>query len=143
MCRDGLLPRSFEKVSARRTPVRITVTLGVLIVLLAAVLPLSELAKLVNVGTLFAFLIVNAGVIILRRRSPDAERGYRVPFVPVFPLIGSVLCLFLMATLEDPLTTFVRFVGWLAIGMLIYFLYGRTHSRLQRGEGQVGEGELT
>ena len=136
MCRDGLLPRSFAKVSARRTPVRITVTLGVLIALLAAVLPPSELAKLVNVGTLFAFLIVNAGVIILRRRSPDAERGYRVPFVPVFPLIGAALCVFLMVTLEDPATTFVRFVGWLAIGVLIYCVYGRTHSRLQRGEAR-------
>ena len=100
-------------------------------------LPLEELAKLVNVGTLFAFLIVNVGVVVLRRRSPDAERGYRVPFVPVFPIIGALLCLVLLATLEDPATTYVCFVIWLAIGLVIYFAYGRTHSRLQRGEAPV------
>jgi len=96
MCRDGLLPRSFAKVSeTRRTPVRITVGFGVAIALLAAFLPLEELAKLVNVGTLFAFILVNIGVIILRRRNPDAERVYRVPLVPLFPIIGTLLCLLL------------------------------------------------
>ena len=135
MCRDGLLPRSFAKVSqSRRTPVRITLTFGILISLLAATLPLEDLAKLVNVGTLFAFILVNIGVILLRRRSPDAERGYRMPFVPVFPIIGTLLCVLLLTTLEDPGPTLLRFVAWLAIGFAIYFAYGRTHSRLARGE---------
>jgi len=110
MCRDGLLPRSFAKVSeTRRTPVRITVGFGVAIALLAAFLPLEELAKLVNVGTLFAFILVNIGVIILRRRNPDAERVYRVPLVPLFPIIGTLLCLLLFASVEDPASTYIRF----------------------------------
>jgi basic amino acid/polyamine antiporter, APA family len=76
---------------------------------------------------------VNIGVIILRRTQPDLERGFRVPFVPVFPLIGSALCIYLMSRLE--LVTWLRFLGWLLLGLVIYFLYGRHHSRLQRGEG--------
>jgi APA family basic amino acid/polyamine antiporter len=144
MCRDGLLPRSFGKVSARtRTPVRITVTFGLAIALLAAFLPLTELAKLVNVGTLFAFILVNVGVIVLRRTTPDAARGYRVPFVPVFPIIGSVLCLVLIFFLEDPATTLIRFVIWLAIGLVIYFVYGRSHSVLRHGETGAPEPEVS
>ena len=79
----------------------------------------AEIAKLVNIGTLFAFLIVNIGVIILRRTQPDLERGFRVPFVPVFPLIGAVLCIYLMSRLE--LVTWLRFGGWLLLGFVIYF----------------------
>jgi APA family basic amino acid/polyamine antiporter len=133
MSRDGLLPRAFARLSARRTPWITTLMFGVLTAIMAALLPLSEIAKLVNIGTLFAFLIVNIGVIILRRTQPDLERGFRVPFVPVFPLIGSALCIYLMSRLE--LVTWLRFGGWLLLGLVIYFLYGRTHSRLQRGEG--------
>jgi len=106
---------------------------GILTAIMAALLPLSEIAKLVNIGTLFAFLIVNIGVIILRRTQPDLERGFRVPFVPVFPLIGAALCIYLMSRLE--LVTWLRFGGWLLLGLIIYFLYGRNHSRLQLGEG--------
>ena len=133
MCRDGLLPRKFATVwEKRKTPVLITVTFGVLTAGLAAFLPLSELAKLVNIGTLFAFLVVNVGVIILRRTEPDLERGFRVPFVPLFPLIGAGLCIYLMTKLDSE--TWVRFGIWLAIGVVIYFAYGRRHSLLQRGE---------
>ena len=133
MSRDGLLPQAFSRLSVRRTPWITTLMFGVLTAIMAALLPLSEIAKLVNIGTLFAFLIVNIGVIILRRTQPDLERGFRVPFVPVFPLIGSALCIYLMSRLE--LVTWLRFLGWLLLGLVIYFLYGRTHSRLQRGEG--------
>jgi APA family basic amino acid/polyamine antiporter len=133
MSRDGLLPRAFSRLSVRRTPWITTLMFGVLTAIMAALLPLSEIAKLVNIGTLFAFLIVNIGVIILRRTQPDLERGFRVPFVPVFPLIGSALCIYLMSRLE--LVTWLRFLGWLLLGLVIYFVYGRTHSRLQRGEG--------
>ena len=106
---------------------------GILTATMAALLPLTEIAKLVNIGTLFAFLIVNIGVIILRRTQPDLERGFRVPLVPIFPIIGGLLCIYLMSQLE--LVTWLRFGAWLALGLLIYVVYGRTHSRLQRGEG--------
>ena len=141
MCRDGLLPRSFAKISEkRRTPVRITATFGILIAALAAFVPLEEIAKLVNIGTLFAFVITNIGVIVLRRTRPDLERGFRVPFVPLFPLIGAVLAIFLMKYLERD--TWIRFGVWLAIGFAIYFLYGRRHSLLQRGRVSNPESEL-
>jgi APA family basic amino acid/polyamine antiporter len=132
MSRDGLVPRWVGTLSKRQTPARITLFFGVLTALLAAFVPLSEIAKLVNIGTLFAFLIVNVGVIVLRRTQPDMERGFRVPLVPVFPLIGAALCIYLMTKLEA--ITWVRFGLWLALGLLIYFFYGRTHSLLQRGE---------
>ena len=92
-------------------------------------MPLTEIAKLVNIGTLFAFLIVNIGVIVLRRTQPDMDRSFRVPFVPVFPLIGAGLCIYLMTRLEG--VTWLRFFIWLAIGLVIYVAYGRTHSRLR------------
>jgi APA family basic amino acid/polyamine antiporter len=132
MSRDGLVPRWVSRLSARRTPARITAVFGVLVALIAAFIPLTEIAKLVNIGTLFAFLIVNIGVIVLRRTAPDMERAFRVPLVPLFPIIGGVLCIYLMTKLEG--VTWLRFGIWLAVGLLIYFLYGRTHSRLQRGE---------
>jgi APA family basic amino acid/polyamine antiporter len=132
MTRDGLLPRGFGKLSKRKTPVRITVVFGLLIAVLAAFVPLTEIAKLVNIGTLFAFVLVNVGVIVLRRTQPDLERGFRVPFVPAFPIIGTLLCIYLMTKLEG--ATWARFGIWLVAGLAIYFLYGRTHSRLQRGE---------
>jgi basic amino acid/polyamine antiporter, APA family len=132
MSRDGLVPRWVGRLSARRTPARITAVFGVLVAIIAAFVPLSEIAKLVNIGTLFAFLIVNIGVIILRRTAPDMERKFRVPLVPVFPIIGGLLCIYLMTKLEA--VTWLRFFAWLAIGLVIYFAYGRTHSRLQRGD---------
>jgi APA family basic amino acid/polyamine antiporter len=132
MCRDGLLPRGMSTVHPKfHTPARLTITFGVLICILAALVPLSEIVKLVNIGTLFAFLLVNIGVIILRRTKPDMDRPFRVPFVPVFPLLGAALCIYLMADL--PIDTWIRFVVWLVVGMLIYGLYGYRHSRLRQG----------
>jgi APA family basic amino acid/polyamine antiporter len=144
MCRDGLLPRGFAKVSPTRlTPVRITATFGILIAVVAAFVPLTEIVKLVNIGTLFAFVIVNIAVIVLRRTRPDLQRGFRVPLVPLFPLIGAGLAIFLMKYLEQP--TWERFIAWLVLGLIIYFAYGRRHSRLRRGdvvnpEAQFDEG---
>jgi basic amino acid/polyamine antiporter, APA family len=133
MCRDGLMPRRFARVNPRtRTPVRITATFGLLIALMAAFVPLSEIVKLVNIGTLFAFMLVNVGVIILRRTRPELERGFRVPLVPLFPIIGALLCLYLMRYLDRD--TWIRFGVWLVIGFAIYFAYGRRHSRLRKGE---------
>jgi basic amino acid/polyamine antiporter, APA family len=141
MCRDGLMPLGFADVNQRtRTPIKITATFGILIALLAAFVPLTEIVKLVNVGTLFAFILVNLGVIVLRRTKPDLKRGYRVPFVPVFPIIGTLLCIYLMTKLE--LATWIRFIAWLLLGLIIYFAYGVRHSRLRRGETVNPEAEL-
>jgi basic amino acid/polyamine antiporter, APA family len=132
MCRDGLMPggRWLSKLSPRHVPIRITVLFGLLIALMAALIPLSELAELVNIGTLFAFFLVNAGVIVLRRLEPDMERPFRVPFVPLLPLIGMALCVYLMTKLQG--TTWWRFGIWLAIGLAIYAFYGRFHSRVHQ-----------
>jgi APA family basic amino acid/polyamine antiporter len=130
MSRDGLVPAALGKVSERtQTPVVATALFGGLIAVVAALVPLTEIAKLVNIGTLFAFVLVNIGVIVLRRTKPDMERGYRVPFVPVFPIIGVLLCLFLMKYLEA--ATWFRFLGWLVIGLVVYGLYGFRHSKLR------------
>ncbi|MGH3102100.1 MAG: amino acid permease, partial [Thermoleophilia bacterium] len=141
MSRDGLLPRRVSHVNPRtRTPVFIIGILGVAFACLAAVVPLAEIVQLVNIGTLFAFVVVNIGVVILRRTRPDLERGYRVPFVPWFPIIGTLLCIYLMADL--PGATWARFLIWMAIGLLIYFAYGMRNSRLRRGEVTNPEAEL-
>jgi APA family basic amino acid/polyamine antiporter len=141
MCRDGLMPRRWAYVHPKtRTPVYITAGFGLLIAMVAAFVPLSEIVKLVNIGTLFAFVLVNIGVIILRRTRPDLQRGFRVPFVPVFPIIGTLLCIYLMRYLDRD--TWIRFIAWLALGLLIYFVYGRRHSRLRRGEVTNPEAQL-
>ncbi|MGA5299012.1 amino acid permease [Nucisporomicrobium flavum] len=131
MCRDGLLPQRLAAVNQRYgTPARLTIILGVLIAILAALVPLSEIVKLVNIGTLFAFVLVNIGVIILRRTRPEMPRPYRVPWSPVLPILGVAFAIYLMADL--PLATWIRFVVWLAVGMAIYFLYGYRNSRVRR-----------
>jgi APA family basic amino acid/polyamine antiporter len=133
MCRDGLFPRRLAKVHPRfGTPARLTIGFGIFIAIMAALIPLGEIVKLVNIGTLFAFILVNIGVIVLRRTKPDMPRPFRVPFSPVFPIIGVAFCLYLVAQL--PGTTWARFVIWLVIGMVIYFLYSRKHSRLRTEE---------
>jgi APA family basic amino acid/polyamine antiporter len=141
MSRDGLLPPAFSRVSERTgTPIATTLLFGALIATLAALVPLAEIAELINIGTLFAFLLVNVGVIVLRRTQPDLERPFRVPFVPVFPLVGAALCIYLMTRLTAE--TWWRFGIWLAVGLAIYFLYGRTHSRLRRGDVVHAEEEM-
>ena len=130
MARDGLISRKVAKINPRTgTPMLLTYIMGFFIALLAALVPLSEIVKLVNIGTLFAFFLVNIGVIILRRTQPEMERPFRVPFVPVFPIIGMILIVYLMTKL--PWDTWARFVFWLVLGLVIYYVYGRHHSRLQ------------
>jgi basic amino acid/polyamine antiporter, APA family len=137
MCRDGLLPEGLAMVNPRYgTPARLTMALGILIAILAALVPLSEIVKLVNIGTLFAFVLVNIGVIVLRRTRPDMPRPYRVPWSPVLPLLGIAFAVYLMADL--PLSTWLRFVGWLALGVVIYFVYGYRNSRLRKAHGEYG-----
>jgi APA family basic amino acid/polyamine antiporter len=137
MCRDGLLPKSFAVIHPRYgTPARLTLAFGILISVLAALVPLGEIVKLVNIGTLFAFVLVNLGVIILRRTKPDMERPFRTPLVPFFPTIGILFCAWLMKDL--PVTTWIRFVVWLAVGMLIYVFYGYRNSKLRTSDRTRG-----
>jgi basic amino acid/polyamine antiporter, APA family len=139
MCRDGLFPRRLAHVHPRYgTPARLTIGFGVLIAVLAAFVPLGEIVKLVNIGTLFAFVLVNIGVIVLRRTRPEMPRPFRVPWSPVLPIIGILFCVYLMTQL--PLTTWIRFVVWLVIGMAIYFLYSRRHSRVRLEDDRRGPG---
>lgn len=130
MCRDGLLPERLAGIHPRYgTPAKLTIGLGVLIAILAAVVPLTEIVKLVNIGTLFAFVLVNVGVIVLRYTKPEMHRPFKVPLSPVLPILGIAFAIFLMADL--PLSTWVRFAIWLAVGVVIYLLYGYSHSRLR------------
>ncbi|MEU2420846.1 amino acid permease [Streptomyces sp. NPDC007851] len=129
MSRDGLLPRFFSHTHPKfRTPYRPTILLGVIIAIVAGFTSLSELAELVNIGTLFAFIVVAISVIILRNTRPDLERSFRTPWVPVLPVLSVLASLWLMLNL--PAETWLRFAIWMVIGFVVYFLYGRSHSRL-------------
>jgi APA family basic amino acid/polyamine antiporter len=130
MARDGLLPRGFfGAVHDRfRTPWKSTILTGICVAVMAAFLPLRILAELVNIGTLLAFVIVCAAVLIMRKTHPDAHRPFRAPLGPVVPLAGILSCLVLMFSL--PPENWYRLGGWLAVGLVIYFLYGRKHSAL-------------
>ncbi|HZK54332.1 MAG TPA: amino acid permease [Desulfosporosinus sp.] len=131
MSRDGLLPKIFSKIHPiHKTPTLCTIITGVIAAAMAGILPLQEIIKLCNIGTLFAFILVSIGVIVLRKTMPNAERKFRVPWVPFIPGLTILACLYLMAAL--PLTTWIRFIVWLLLGLAIYFLYGRRHSVLQK-----------
>jgi APA family basic amino acid/polyamine antiporter len=130
MSRDGLLPPVFKEVHPKfRTPVKVTIFIGVITALIAGLLPLQEIAQLVNVGTLAAFIIVSAGVIILRYRRPDIKRPFKCPLVPLVPLACMVACAALILAL--PTLTHIRFVIWLLIGLFVYLVYSSKHSQLR------------
>jgi APA family basic amino acid/polyamine antiporter len=132
MARDGLVPTSFfGAVHPRfRTPWKATMLTGLFVAVMAALLPLRVLAELVNIGTLLAFVIVCAAVLIMRYKHPEAERPFRVPFFPVLPVLGILTCLVLMFSL--PVENWWRLIIWLVIGFGIYFGYGRHHSVMAR-----------
>jgi APA family basic amino acid/polyamine antiporter len=132
MARDGLLPRSLAKTGARGTPVRITVVVALVVAVTASVFPITKLEEMVNVGTLFAFVLVSAGVIVLRRTRPDLKRGFKAPWVPVLPIASIAACLWLMLNLTA--LTWVRFGVWLVVGTAIYAGYGYRHSVQGRRE---------
>jgi APA family basic amino acid/polyamine antiporter len=137
MSRDNLLPVWFSRVHPRfRTPYRITIITGIISAILAFWLPLTTLGELVNIGTLAAFVLVSIGVLILRRTRPDLPRAFKVPGYPVVPILAAIVCLFIMGFLT--IGTWVRFMVWMAIGLIWYFAYSRTHSRQARRES-VGE----
>ncbi|MCO6009674.1 amino acid permease [Actinoallomurus purpureus] len=128
MSRDGLLPQWLAEVHPRfGTPARMTIIIGVIVAVIAGLIPLSALADLVNIGTLFAFVVVSIGVVILRRTRPDLPRTFRVPWSPVVPVLSVLACVYLMLNL--PAETWIRFVVWMLIGFVIYFTYGHRHSR--------------
>jgi APA family basic amino acid/polyamine antiporter len=131
LCRDGLLPAWIGQVHERwHTPYRVTVGTTAAVIALAGFVPLSALAEMVSIGTLFAFFVVSLAVIILRRTRPTMRRPFRTPSVPLLPITSAVLCVALMTNLA--LETWLRFLVWLVIGLAIYFGYGRSHSRLDR-----------
>jgi APA family basic amino acid/polyamine antiporter len=139
MGRDGLLPQTVAQVSPRTgTPVRMTLLFAALVLVMAAFVPLEELANLVSIGTLFAFLLVSAAVPVLRRTQPDVHRPFRVPFSPWIPILSALACLYLMANLS--LETWLRFLAWLLLGLLAYAAYGYRHSRLRREDAVGGAG---
>jgi APA family basic amino acid/polyamine antiporter len=130
MARDGLVPESWASINARTgTPAKLTLGFGIFAAIVAAVLPLGAIVEMVNIGTLFAFILVNIGVMVLRRTRPDMDRPFKVPIPYIWCPIGVVLCLYLITGL--PLATYIRFVGWLALGLVIYLAYGYSHSRLR------------
>jgi len=136
MSRDHLLPPSLAKVHPRfGTPARINVLVAVAVASLAGLVPLSELAALVSLGTLLAFVVVCVGVLVLRRTRPELPRAFRTPWVPIVPVLGVLACLWLMVNL--PLNTWLLFLIWMAVGLVIYLAYGRRHSRFARGRDQA------
>ncbi|MGI5471423.1 amino acid permease [Streptomyces sp. CA-132043] len=133
MSRDGLLPRVFSTVHPRfGTPYRSTVVLGVVVAVVAGFTSIDVLAELVNIGTLFAFVVVAIGVIILRRTRPDLPRSFRTPLVPLVPVLSVLASLWLMINLTAE--TWLRFAAWMVFGLVFYFVYGRSHSRMGRRE---------
>jgi basic amino acid/polyamine antiporter, APA family len=127
MSRDGLLPKLFSALHIKfKTPHWSTWIAGAAVGIPAGLVDIGEAADLSNIGTLFAFVLVSLGVLFLRKSQPDRPRGFKVPFVPLFPIISVVLCVALMAGLL--VITWIRFLLWLAIGLVIYFAYSRKHS---------------
>ena len=136
LCRDGLLPRWIGELHPTwQTPYRVTVGTTAVVMLLAGFVPLDALAEMVSIGTLFAFFVVSVAVVVLRRTRPGMKRPFRTPQVPLLPVVSAVLCVGLMTNLA--LETWLRFLVWLVIGLVVYWFYGRTHSRL---ETQAREG---
>ena len=130
MSRDRLLPAGASKVHPRfKTPYVTTIITGLVVAVCAALVPIQILGEMTSIGTLFAFMIVCAAVMMLRVKRPEARRPFKVPGGFVIPVLGIVSCLYLMLSL--PVATWIRFLGWLNIGMLIYWVYGRVHSPLR------------
>jgi basic amino acid/polyamine antiporter, APA family len=136
MARDGLLPPVFGKVHPRfKTPYITTILTGVVAGVVAGLFPIGILGELVSIGTLLAFVIVCGGIIALRYKSPNLARPFRTPLVPIVPILGILICGYMMTSL--PATTWERLIVWMILGLVIYFFYSRSHSKLARAEGSA------
>ncbi|MCB2407735.1 amino acid permease [Hymenobacter lucidus] len=133
MSKDGLLPKIFAEVHPIfRTPHKSNLLLGAFISLFAGFVPISVVGEMTSIGTLLAFVMVCLGILIMRKKEPNAPRGFRTPWVPVVPILGIVTCLLMMVSL--PLDTWLRLFVWLAIGLAIYYGYGKKHSKLRQAQ---------
>jgi APA family basic amino acid/polyamine antiporter len=142
MSRDGLLWKWAGDIHPKfRTPWKSSIIVGIFVAIFAAVIPIGVLGELVSIGTLLAFVIVCAGIMVLRKKRPDLHRPFRAPWVPFTPIMGILVAFAMMAAL--PLDTWLRLIIWLAIGMVIYYTYGRHHSKVQQSKtlASVGSGK--
>ena len=138
MAKVGLLPPVFAKIHPRfRTPLQSNLLLGAFISVFAGFVPISVVGEMTSIGTLLAFVLVCAGILILRKTDPDAPRSFRTPWVPVVPILGIFTCLVMMVSL--PGATWVRLFVWLALGLAIYYGYGRKHSKLRQAQAAGDE----
>ncbi|MGI9102262.1 MAG: amino acid permease [Terriglobales bacterium] len=141
MSRDGLLPEWAGRVHPRfRTPYISSITVGIFVAIFASLIPIGVLGELVSIGTLLAFVIVCAGVWLMRRRRPELKRPFKTPWVPFVPIMGILVSGLMMVSL--PLDTWLRLIIWLIIGMAVYFFYGRHHSRVQRARKEPKPGPV-
>jgi basic amino acid/polyamine antiporter, APA family len=131
MSRDGLIPKMFGKVHPRfQTPYVSSILIGVVCAITAGALPIAQLGEMTSIGTLLAFIIVCGGVWYMRVHEPERARPFRTPWVPLVPILGMLVCFAMMASLN--LHTWYRLIGWLAIGLVVYFVYSRKHSKLNQ-----------
>ncbi len=138
MSRDGLLPTAFAHTNPKTgTPVRISLTIGATVAVIAGFTPIGKLEEMVNIGTLTAFLLVSLAIPVLRRTRPDLERPFRVPLSPWLPILAALVCFYLMLNLS--IETWLRFVVWMILGFAIYFAYGHRHSRVKLAEQKAAE----
>jgi len=129
MSKDGLLPPFFGEIHAKfRTPWKTNLFFLVFVSLFAGFVPVSDLGHMVSIGTLLAFVLVCIGVLVMRKKMPDAPRSFKTPFVPFVPIAGVIVCLYLMYSL--PMESWIRLVIWMALGVVLYFAYGKKNSKL-------------